>query len=56
MSAGARTAEEYIASLPKSAGTSCRLCDVVRSNLPDGYKEDIESGMIAWYVPLETFP
>jgi hypothetical protein len=29
---------------------------VVRSNLPDGYKEGIESGMIACNVPLETFP
>jgi hypothetical protein len=30
--------------------------DVVRRNLPAGFEEGMEFGMIAWYVPLETFP
>ena len=57
MSAGAQTAEKYIASLPeprRSIVSTVR--DVVGSNLPQGYEEGIEWGMIGWFVPLETFP
>jgi hypothetical protein len=28
----------------------------VRRNLPAGFKEGMEFGMIAWYVPLERLP
>ncbi len=57
MSVVAQTAEKYIASLPeprRSIVSTVR--DVVRSNLPQGYEEGIEWGMIGWFVPLETFP
>ena len=49
--------DEYIASLPpdrREAVTAVR--DVVRANLPAGFTEGMEFGMIAWCVPLETFP
>ncbi len=29
---------------------------MVRDNLPDGYREGMQFGMIGWYVPLERFP
>ena len=32
------------------------VADVVRRNLPAGYREGMQYGMIGWYVPLETFP
>ena len=28
----------------------------MRDNLPDGYREGMQFGMIGWYVPLERFP
>ncbi len=57
MTAGARTAEEYIASLPEpQRSIVSTVRDLVQSNLPEGYQEGIEYGMIGWYVPLETFP
>lgn len=30
--------------------------DLVNANLPDGYEEGLQYGMIGWYVPLERFP
>jgi hypothetical protein len=58
MAAGAPTTpDEYIASLPpdrREAVSAVR--DVVRRNLPAGFNEGMEFGMIAWYVPLETLP
>ena len=29
---------------------------MIRRNLPNGYREGMQHGMIGWYVPLETFP
>jgi Domain of unknown function (DU1801) len=53
----ATTPDEYIASLPDDRReTVAAVRDVVRSNLPAGYEEGMAFGMIAWYVPLETFP
>jgi hypothetical protein len=57
VSSDATTPEEYIASLPpdrREAVSAVR--DVIRRNLPAGYEEGMQSGMIAWYVPLERFP
>jgi hypothetical protein len=53
----ARTPDEYIASLPddrREAISAVR--DVVRRNLPPGFEEGMQYGMIGWYVPLERFP
>jgi hypothetical protein len=53
----ARTPEEYIADLPpdrRAAISAVR--DVIRSNLPEGFEEGMEFGVITWYVPLERFP
>jgi hypothetical protein len=53
----AATPDEYIASLPddrREAVSAVR--EVVNRNLPPGYEEGMASGMIGWWVPLETFP
>ena len=57
VSSTAQSPDEYIASLPpdrREALTAVR--DVIRRNLPDGFEEGMEFGMLAWYVPLERFP
>ena len=53
----ATTPEEYIASLPEDRQEAVRkVADVVRRNLPEGFREGMAYGMIGWFVPLETFP
>jgi hypothetical protein len=57
VSSTAQSADEYIAALPpdrRAAISAVR--DVIRRNLPDGFEEGMEFGMIAWYVPLDRFP
>jgi hypothetical protein len=53
----ATTPDEYIDSLPDDRRDAVRtVVDVVRRNLPDGYREGMAYGMIGWFVPLERFP
>jgi len=53
----ATTPDEYIASLPKDRRDAvATVREVVNRNLPPGYREGMASGMIGWWVPLETFP
>jgi hypothetical protein len=53
----AATPGEYIASLPDDRREAvAAVRDVVNRNLPPGYVEGMAYGMIAWWVPLETFP
>lgn len=48
--------EAYLAELgPERREIVGRIRDVVNANLPPGYREGMTSGMIGWYVPLETF-
>ena len=55
--AEARTPDEYIASLPDDRReVVATVRDVVRRNLPAGYEEGMQYGMIGWYVPVERFP
>ena len=30
--------------------------DVINANLPDGFEEGVEFGMLSWHVPLERYP
>jgi hypothetical protein len=56
-SSTAKTPDEYIASLPADRRQAiAAMRDVIRRNLPEGFEEGMEFGMIAWYVPLERFP
>ena len=57
MKSNASTVEEYIAELSeerREAVTTVR--EVVLKNLPDGYEEIMDFGMIAYVVPLSVVP
>jgi hypothetical protein len=57
MQSNAKTAEQYISDLPddrKEAIITVRK--VILKNLPDGYEEAMNWGMITYQVPLETYP
>jgi hypothetical protein len=53
----ATSVDDYLAALPtdrRAAITAVR--DIVNANLPDGYVELVQYGMISWSVPLSRFP
>ena len=53
----ATTVEEYLAGLPGDRRETVEAVRaVVRANLPDGYQETVQFGMIAYVVPLERYP
>jgi hypothetical protein len=50
------SAEEYLAQQPperRAALSAVR--DVIRGNLPDGYEEGVQKGMLVYYVPLSRY-
>ncbi|HEY8199670.1 MAG TPA: DUF1801 domain-containing protein [Candidatus Limnocylindrales bacterium] len=56
-SSDAKTPDAYLASLPPERRQAlAALRDVIRANLPAGYEEGMQYGMIGYYVPLERFP
>lgn len=57
MQRGAQSVEEYIAALPddrKHAVNTVR--SVILDNLPAGYEEGIQFGMIGYFIPLDRYP
>jgi uncharacterized protein DUF1801 len=57
VSSKALTVDDYLAGLPperRSIVASVR--DLVRRNLPEGYEETMNWGMISYEVPLERYP
>ena len=51
------TVAQYLAALPadrRAALSAVRKA--INENLPDGYEEGIQYGMIGWYVPLSVYP
>jgi hypothetical protein len=49
--------EEYLDALPAERQTAMRaMRDIIRQNLPAGYEEVMNWGMIAYQVPLADFP
>ena len=53
----AATVDDYIAELPaERARVVSAVRKVVLENLPKGYRESMEFGMISYGVPLERFP
>jgi hypothetical protein len=53
----AKTVDEYLSELPaerRSAIAAVRR--IIIKNLPDGYEETMQYGMIAYVVPLEKYP
>lgn len=57
VSSSARTVDEYIASLPKDRQEDIQaIRALILKNLPNGYKEGMQYGMIGYCVPLEEYP
>ena len=53
----ASTVDQYLAALPadrRAALSAVRK--VINENLPKGYEEGLQFGMIGWYVPLSMYP
>jgi len=53
----AATVEEYLAELPaERREVVSKVRAIVRRNLPKGYDETMQSGMISYGLPLSRFP
>jgi hypothetical protein len=51
------TVKEYLAGLPpERRSTIAKVRDVVRRNLPSGYREVMNWGMVTYELPLERYP
>ncbi len=57
MRSDATTVTGYLKSLPEDRRKALsRVRDVIRRNLPKGYEESINYGMITYQIPLKTYP
>ena len=57
MQSEAATVEEYLAELPEERRIAIEAVrEVILKNLPVGYEEVMNWGMITYQVPLETYP
>ena len=57
MQSSAKTPKEYIESLPEDRKKAIsKVRSVIRKNLPKGYKETMQYGMISYVVPLKLYP
>ena len=53
----AMTPDEYLAALSEERRAALgTVRNVINDNLPAGFREGMQYGMIGWYVPLERFP
>jgi len=53
----AKSVEEYLKELPEEKrAVISKVRDTVRKNLPGGYTEGMNWGMITWGIPLEKYP
>ena len=51
------TPEAYLAALPHDRGQALGVVrGVILANLPEGFEEGMEFGMISYHVPLERYP
>ena len=49
--------EEYLGSLPDDRRTAlATVREVILANLPDGYEESVNWGMLSYEVPLSRYP
>lgn len=57
MQSNAETVAEYLAELPEERRAAVEAVRrVILQNLPPGYEETMNWGMISYQVPLETYP
>jgi hypothetical protein len=53
----AATVAQYLAELPADRRELVEaIRDVILANLPQGFEEGMQFGMISYYIPLETYP
>ena len=51
------TPDEYLAGLPPDRAEQLgRLRELILRRLPEGYEEQVDFGMLAYVIPLETYP
>jgi uncharacterized protein YdhG (YjbR/CyaY superfamily) len=57
VSSKAATVEDYLAELPpERREVIASVRDLVNTNLPKGYIEEMSCGMIGWVIPLSRYP
>lgn len=57
VSSSTTTPDEYLASLPQDRREIISaIRDLILRNLPEGYQETINWGMLSYEIPLETYP
>jgi hypothetical protein len=57
MTTTAKSAEEYLAALPNDRAETLRAVrKIILANLPNGYEECMQCGMIAYVVPHRLYP
>jgi uncharacterized protein YdhG (YjbR/CyaY superfamily) len=57
MTSTAKTADEYIASLPEDRQAAMeKLRKVIQKNMPKGFSETMQYGMMGWVVPHSKYP
>ena len=57
VSTSTTTPEAYLASLPEERREIISAVrDLILQNLPEGYQETINWGMLSYEIPLETYP
>jgi len=57
MKSGAKTVKAYLAGLPADRRRAiAAVRDAINANLPDGYAEGMQYGMIGWFVPHSVYP
>ena len=53
----AESVDEYLSELPEDRRTAlATVRQVILDNLPEGYEETMQYGMIGYVVPLERYP
>jgi hypothetical protein len=57
MHSDADSVETYLDSLPTDRREAIStIRDVINQHLPDGYREQMEWGMVSWVIPLGDYP
>ena len=57
MQSEATTVDQYLAELPDDRRAAIeKVREVILTNLPEGYEESMNWGMISYEVPLERYP
>ncbi|MCQ9636022.1 DUF1801 domain-containing protein [Chryseobacterium sp. WG23] len=52
-----KSIEDYISKIPEDRQEAFRkLVDIINTNLPEGFEDATNYGMIGWVVPLKTYP